>query len=714
MKRLSILVLTIMLLICLCWTIWGSDRMSSLTQAHAETSIPPKINIPKEKLAIPTDMQACGENLKKIHAALKQYEKDKGQLPNWLSELVPDYLDHETLFCPEDTEHTSLYSSDPKLPCSYGWHFSDKPIQSAWDPTGKTRYREFKTEQIKVFGNIVPMVRCYHHGSNRILNLSAGGDLWWGELTWEYNFRPDYASIHPQVLARAAASRSAVDVTTSQSPGPSRTDEGLQMDDTHASTLTLTPVHNIMGSMVSYYRPMRIMLSDQPKEALRREPTYSTKNPLYGAMDLGDGADRFVTVVVDEPEGGPARIYIDRNNDEDLTNDGDGAWTSSSASNLRLSNVKIDIDYSTGPMPYTFSLYRFTTRLRDQVLYYRDSARQGEMESGGQTYKIAIMDDNADGRFDDLDNGTLLVDLNQDGTLVGRSDSPEQLKLTEPFNVHGTVWSIDRISPDGSQVTLKPSTTRVAMQTYLEPGYPAPTFSAQDLEGKAIELSQAAESAKYILLDFWASWCGPCRTEFPYLRRLHAEYRDRGLCILGINMDSARDAAQKAAQENGLDYRHVFDGLGWKNAVAVQYRVTSIPQTYLLDKDLNIVAKNLRGASLERKIAELLGPAKGQAGRAVASDSRAPTPPRPASRVQVDRSYLTQVVSIPEDKRAEVWAAYDRIDHGTIMKAKTAALSFSESRKSLQMVSAGWNTTIDRAPHREEDQPCSHIWIDQL
>jgi hypothetical protein len=165
------------------------------------------ITMPKEKLAIPSDMQTCGENLRKIYAAIKQYEKDRGQLPDWLSDLVPGYLSAETLFCPEDTGHTSLYAPDPKLPCSYGWQFSGKPIPPGHDPTGKTLYRDWKVEQVKNFGDIVPMVRCYHHGSNRILNLSAGGQLWWGELTWEPNFRSDYASIHQQTLSKAVETK---------------------------------------------------------------------------------------------------------------------------------------------------------------------------------------------------------------------------------------------------------------------------------------------------------------------------------------------------------------------------------------------------------------------------------------------------------------------------------------------------------------------------
>ena len=174
-----------------------------------ETPARPEFAIPEENLTIPEEMQTCAAGLKKIYAAIKKFEVDKGQLPDWLSDLVPDYLGSEMLLCPEDTRHMSPYSPDPKLPCSYGWQFSAKPIPLGWDPTRGTVYRHWKVEQVKLFGDIVPMVRCYHHGSGRVLNLSAGGEIWWGPLDWEYMFRADYTSIHKETLSRAVASRSA-------------------------------------------------------------------------------------------------------------------------------------------------------------------------------------------------------------------------------------------------------------------------------------------------------------------------------------------------------------------------------------------------------------------------------------------------------------------------------------------------------------------------
>jgi outer membrane protein assembly factor BamB/thiol-disulfide isomerase/thioredoxin len=369
----------------------------------------------------------------------------------------------------------------------------------------------------------------------------------------------------------------------------------------------LEPHQKVMGPLVNYFRPLRIQLETELQEELVAEPDYASEKPLYGTMQLGDGSDNLITLVVDEAEGEAPRIYVDRNNDEDLTNDGSGEW-SRSGSMLGLSGVAIDVAYESGTVPYTFEFYRFTTRLQDFVLYYRNAGREGEIASGSERYTVVALDENADGRFDDLDNGTLIIDLNQDGKLVGHSDSAEHHKLNEPFNIHGRVWEVASLSPDGKELQLRPSEAPVEMKRYLDPGYQAPAFTGKDLDDNTINLAKDAADAKYVLLDFWASWCGPCRTEYPYLRRMHAQYKDHGLRIIGINLDSDRDKAVQAADENLLTYPHVFDGGGWKNAAAVLYRVHGIPATYLLDQDLNIVAKSLQGSALEKRMTELLGP----------------------------------------------------------------------------------------------------------
>jgi len=421
--------------------------------------------------------------------------------------------------------------------------------------------------------------------------------------------------------AQPAAAQPAAPNAQPPAPAPQEPAPGEAKPETPApgpsATFKLQPQQGVMGKLVSYYRPVRVMLSAKPEEKLTKEPQYNSKEPLYGTLQVGDGPDNHITLVVDEAEGKPPRVYLDRNNDQDLTNDGPGEWSRDAGDILALSDVVIDVPYKTGKVPYTFQFYRFKNRLHDAVLCYRDADREGEITSDGKTYKIAVLDENADGRFDDLDADTMLIDLNQDGRLEGDPDSAEFYSLAEPFNVHGKVWQAASLSPDGTELVLRPSDAKVEMKMYLDVGYPAPAFAGKDLDDKSIDLKQSPAGTKYVLLDFWASWCGPCRSEFPNFRRLYAQYKDHGLRVIGVNLDEDHTRAADAAKKEMLDYPHVFDGKGWENAVAVLYRVHGIPQTYLLDADLKIVAKDLRGEGLAARLRELLGPGDEAAAAAV-------------------------------------------------------------------------------------------------
>lgn len=131
----------------------------------------------------------------------------------------------------------------------------------------------------------------------------------------------------------------------------------------------------------------------------------------------------------------------------------------------------------------------------------------------------------------------------------------------------------------------------------------APDFSLNDPDGKQVSLSSL--KGKYVLLDFWASWCGPCRKENPHVVKLYEQYKDKNFEIYGVSLDRDKDAWIKAIKDDNLTWVHGSDLKYWSSEVAVQYGVNGIPATYLLDQEGRVIAKNLRGMALEKKLEEL-------------------------------------------------------------------------------------------------------------
>ena len=134
----------------------------------------------------------------------------------------------------------------------------------------------------------------------------------------------------------------------------------------------------------------------------------------------------------------------------------------------------------------------------------------------------------------------------------------------------------------------------------------APDFTQNDPEGNPIRLSDFR--GKYLLIDFWASWCGPCRKENPNVVKAYQQFKDKNFEILGVSLDNpgAQQSWLNAIEKDGLTWPQVSDLKGWKNSVAVQYNILSIPQNLLIDANGVIIAKNLRGEKLSEALEKYL------------------------------------------------------------------------------------------------------------
>jgi peroxiredoxin len=144
-----------------------------------------------------------------------------------------------------------------------------------------------------------------------------------------------------------------------------------------------------------------------------------------------------------------------------------------------------------------------------------------------------------------------------------------------------------------------------AVKKKVEPGHKALDFTSTDQYGKTVKLSD--QYGKYLLLDFWAAWCPDCRKENPNLVKTYQKYHDKGLDILGVSLDKDKATWLKGIKNDNLNWKHVSDLAYWDSAAAKLYGVRWIPWNFLIGPDGVIVAQNLQGDALDKKLEELLG-----------------------------------------------------------------------------------------------------------
>jgi thiol-disulfide isomerase/thioredoxin len=125
-------------------------------------------------------------------------------------------------------------------------------------------------------------------------------------------------------------------------------------------------------------------------------------------------------------------------------------------------------------------------------------------------------------------------------------------------------------------------------------------------EGRAVKVSDIVTKNKVTMIDFWASWCGPCRAEMPNVVKVYNEYKDKGFAIVGVSLDNSKEAWTKAIASLGITWPQMSDLKGWSSAGAAAYNIRAIPATVLIGQDGHIIARDLRGEDLEKTVANYL------------------------------------------------------------------------------------------------------------
>ncbi|HEY3861277.1 MAG TPA: TlpA disulfide reductase family protein [Verrucomicrobiae bacterium] len=382
-----------------------------------------------------------------------------------------------------------------------------------------------------------------------------------------------------------------------------------------------------MGKAAGYYMPMKMTLSSAKPDGIKAVPA-GLSAPLYGKLQLGPAeSPTAFFVILDEPDGKPSRLFVDANANGDLADDPPAEWQGrpqkagdGTTLTTYMGGAKLQVPYDSGKKDLHLVMYRFDKNdagraaLKDNLFYYRDYGLAGNASLGGKTYHALLLDEGATGDFrppKDTDKPAvnLFLGLNNNG----KFDRGESFNVAKPFNVGGTTYEVASLTAAGGSFQFVKSTQTVdetKPMDDLSAGKKALSFEAKTTAGTTVHFPQDYKG-KVVMLDFWATWCGPCRREIPGIVAAYDKYHSKGFDILGISLDQP-NASEKLAQftkDSHMAWPQVYDGQYLKAAVARQYSIESIPHAYIVDGDTGMIlaeGDSIRGESLAPAIASAL------------------------------------------------------------------------------------------------------------
>lgn len=388
-------------------------------------------------------------------------------------------------------------------------------------------------------------------------------------------------------------------------------------DETPTVEMKLMP-ENAVQKLTHGYMPQRVQLVRSAPSALKKKPEMEA--PVYGQIKFGG---KIHVLALDEPAGKPAKLYVDANGNGDLTDDPEAEWKqqSNGGQSIYMGSFKLPLKAG-GDESEMVKLvaYRFDPKdpnraaLSHTLLYYADYACEGQIKIGDASYHAVLTNDAANGDFrgettGPAGGGRLMIDINSDGKFDPRAETFDPHK---PFNIKGTTWKVAGMTADGN-FTLEKSSARVAeipLPANLSKGHDALAFTATTMNGKQVKFPSDYKG-KVVLLDFWATWCGPCMGEVPGLVRTYNEYHPKGFEVLGISLDQPNNANKviSVTRQEGMTWPQVYDGKFWQARIAQMYFIESIPHAFLVDGDsgkILVEGDALRGEQLAGAVKKAL------------------------------------------------------------------------------------------------------------
>jgi thiol-disulfide isomerase/thioredoxin len=353
------------------------------------------------------------------------------------------------------------------------------------------------------------------------------------------------------------------------------------------------------------YRPLRADMKD--KEAGVKTAPEGLASPKYGRLKLSEKSWGFI---LDEPEDQPARLFVDGNGDGDYTNDPEAKWTPMKAEFTMYQGeveVKLEDDQAG-----TLRVYRFDpadparAQFKNTLFYFADYGYEVTFQLDDKSYTSFVAGE---------PNEETAFWIDRDGNKKP-SYKLEMAQVGKPFNFTGTTYVI---KASGGKLSLDEATEPLPMKPLppdLSIGKPALPFEMETMEGAKIDFPKTY-AGKLVMLDFWATWCGPCIREIPNVKEAYEAWHDDGFEILGISFDD-KDMAGKVTEftkKREMPWQQIYEGKLWNTTLGEKYDVGSIPFVLLVDGDSGEIlatAAELRGPGLKDFIGKALAKKNGE------------------------------------------------------------------------------------------------------